>query len=275
MNNPRIPLTDDHMHIDPVHGRGVEAAMEFRRSGGTHIFLVTRPSWSYGVTPRCGDDFIPVFEETIRLAGEIRERGLTAFPVVGVHPAEITRLSEFMTVDDAARVMEEGISVACRYVAEGRAVAIKSGRPHYEVSPEVWEASNRVLRHALICAGEVGCAVQIHAESGPCADVVDMARDAGMSPERVVKHFAVPGTPLTPSFLATHEAVPDLFRQSVRFMMETDYIDDNTRPGSVIGPRSVPRVTLRLLREGRITDDDAWRVHAETPERVYGVEISL
>ena len=43
-----IPITDDHIHIDPANGRGIEAAKDFRRSGGTHIFLVSKPSWSFG-----------------------------------------------------------------------------------------------------------------------------------------------------------------------------------------------------------------------------------
>lgn len=274
MKDPDIPVTDDHMHIDPANGRGVEAALDFRRSGGTHLFLVSKPSWSHGVAPRSGDDFAVVFEETLRTAAAIRERGLVVYPVLGVHPAEISRLSGRMTVDEAARVMEEGLSLAGAYVADGKAVALKSGRPHYEASPEEMDASNRVLAHALGCAADAGCALQIHAESGPCADVVEMARDAGMDPGRVVKHYAVPGTPLTPSFIATHDAIPELCREGVSFMMESDYMDDESRPGAVIGPRSVPRVTFRLLREGQITVDDAWRIHADTPEKVYGVEIS-
>jgi len=275
MKYPEIPVTDDHMHIDPVHGRGVEAALDFRRSGGTHLFLVSKPSWSHGVTPRSGRDFTAVFDETLRTAAVIRERGLVVYPVLGVHPAEISRLSRRMTVDEAAGVMEQGLSLACEYVMDGKAVALKSGRPHYEASPEEMDASNRVLSHALRCAADAGCAIQIHAESGPCADVVEMARDAGLDPARVVKHYAVPGTPLTPSFIATHEAIPDLCRQGEPFMMESDYMDDGSRPGAVIGPRSVPRVTFRLLREGRITTEDACRIHADTPGQVYGVEISI
>jgi TatD-related deoxyribonuclease len=55
--------------------------------------------------------------------------------------------------------------------------------------------------------------------------------------------------------------------------MESDYMDENERPGAVIGPRSVPRFTRRLLDAGRITVDEAYRIHADTPSRVYGVRI--
>jgi TatD-related deoxyribonuclease len=43
----------------------------------------------------------------------------------------------------------------------------------------------------------------------------------------------------------------------------------------VIGPKSVPRYTYQLLRNGLITEEDCFRIHAETVERVYGVRITL
>jgi len=160
-------------------------------------------------------------------------------------------------------------------VREGEAVALKSGRPHYEVAPDVLEASNGVLQHALELAADLSCAVQIHAESGPCADVPAMAAASGMDASRVVKHFATPDKPLHPSFVARHEAIPGLAQARRPFTMESDYMDENSRPGAVMGPKSVPRATLRLIADGLITQDDAVRIHAETPSRVYGVDIVL
>ncbi|MDV2482427.1 hydrolase TatD [Methanoculleus sp. Wushi-C6] len=275
MKPPAIPITDDHIHIDPVNGRGIEAAKDFRRGGGTHIFLVTKPSWSLGVEPSTGEDYRAVFDTTLRVADLIRETGLVVYPVFGVHPAEIGRLTERMSLDAAAAVMMAGLDLAARYVEDGRAVALKSGRPHYEVTPEMLAASNAVLYHALELAADCDCAVQLHAESGPCADVVDMAGRAGIAVERVVKHFATPDTPLMPSFIARHEEIPALARSGRRFTMESDYMDENSRPGAVIGPKSVPRFTRRYLEEGLITEEDAWRIHQETPSSTYGVDIAL
>jgi len=200
-----MPVTDDHIHFDPRNGRGVKAARDFYRSGGTHMFLVTKPSWSLGVHPVRDDDFLPVFEETLQIAEDIREAGPVVFPVLGVHPAEITKLTERMSLVEAEELMKGGLDLAAQYVAEGKAVALKSGRPHYEVAPDIWDASNRVLAHAICLAADCECALQIHAESGPCDDVLDMARDANMAQDRIVKHFAVPETSLVPSFIARHE----------------------------------------------------------------------
>ena len=275
MKSPKFPITDDHIHIDPVNGRGLEAAKDFLRAGGTHIFLVSKPSWALSVYPSRGADYAAVFDATVRVAGLIEEIGVVVYPVLGVHPAEVSRLSERMSLSDAAEIMKAGIDCAAAYVKEGKAVALKSGRPHYEVSPEVWTASNDVLTHALTCAAECGCALQIHAESGPCTDVADMARDTGFPVERVVKHYGSPDTPLHPSLIAKHEAIPLLARERRAFTLESDFMDENSRPGAVIGPKSVPRYTFQLLRDNLITEEDCFRIHAETVARVYGVRITI
>ena len=275
MTDQKYPVTDDHIHIDPVNGRGVAAAKDFRNAGGTHIFLVSKPSGSFGITPRRGSDFLPVFEETLRVADMIRECGISVFAVLGVHPAEISRLSSVMPLSEAVSVMKGGLEEAARFVEAGSAVGLKSGRPHYEVSAEIWDASNEILEHALALAADVDCAIQLHAETGPCSDVVQMASDAGIRHEQVVKHYASPDTPLIPSMIATHPAIPEMAGQKRIFTMESDYMDENSRPGAVIGPKSVPRVTRKMIEAGIITIDDAWKIHAENPALIYGVDINL
>lgn len=276
MRSPAFPITDDHIHLDPVNGRGLDAAKDFLRAGGTHIFLVSKPSWSLGVHPSRGEDYAKVFDETIRIAGLVHaETGLVVFPVLGVHPAEIGRLAERMSLHKARDLMKAGLDCAAGYVREGKAVALKSGRPHYPVDEAVMDASNEVLTHALSLAADCSCALQIHAETGPCADVAGMAAKAGIPKERVVKHYAAPDTPLHPSLIAKHEGIPDLVRQGRAFTLESDYMDENSRPGAVTGPKSVPRYTLKLLDAGVITEEDCYRIHALTVRAVYGVEITL
>ena len=275
MKSISFPITDDHIHIDPVNGRGLEAAKDFLRAGGTHMFLVSKPSWSLSVHPKCGADYSEVFDETLRVADLVTGTGLVVYTVLGVHPAEISRLTERMNLEQAVTVMKAGLDCAARYVHEGKAVALKSGRPHYEVDTEILAASNEVLAHALSLAAECNCALQIHAETGPCNDVVAMAQAAKVPKERVVKHYGSPDTPLHPSLIAKHEAISQLARDKRPFTMESDFMDENSRPGAVIGPKSVPRYTNQLLKNGLITQDDCFRIHAETIEKVYGVAITL
>ena len=275
MRSPKFPVTDDHIHIDPVNGRGLEAARDFLRAGGTHLFLVSKPSWSLSVNPSSGTDFARVFDETIRIAGLIADIDVVVYPVLGVHPAEISRLTERMSLEETVSIMKGGLDCAARYVQEGKAVALKSGRPHYDVSPEFLAASNDILAHALALAYDCRCALQVHAESGPCADIAGMARQAGVAIDRVVKHYGSPDTPLHPSLIAKHEAIPGLVRSRRPFTMESDYMGENSRPGAVTGPKSVPRYTNKLLESGKINEEDCFRIHAETIGKVYGVTILL
>ncbi len=119
------------------------------------------------------------------------------------------------------------------------------------------------------------CALQVHAETGPCADIVALAIDAHVPVERVVKHYGSPDTPLHPSLIAKHEALPQLIQEHRRFTMESDYMDENSRPGAVIGPKSVPRFTNQLIASGQMTVDNCFFIHAETVEKVYGVTVEL
>ena len=270
-----FPILDDHFHLNRRTGRGPEVIKEFMRSGGTHIVLVTLPSWSCGVTPVKPADFREVFDSALADANAVCELGCTCYCMAGVHPAEVGRLLERMSLSEAEELMKGGLDVAAEYVAEGKCIGIKSGRPHYPVSSEVWEMSNRVLSHALTLAGELDCPLQIHAESGPCDDVIEMAKKAGMDSTRVIKHFATCDTPLHPSVTAREPFLADWFRDSKVFTMESDFMDDNSRPGAVNGPRSVPRTIQRMLQKGEITVDDVCRIHSDVPGKLYRVSFEV
>ncbi len=270
-----FPILDDHTHINRRGGVGPAVVREFLRSGGTHMIQVSLPSWSHGVTPTTPEDFRGVFDELLSVCEAVRAEGCVCYAICGVHPAEIGKLCERMSLADAEALMCGALDIAAEYVAEGDAIGLKSGRPHYPVTPEVWEASNRVLFHALELAGESGCALQIHAESGPCDDVPAMARAAGMDPGRVVKHFATCATPLHPSITVREPFLVEWFAEKRDFTLESDYMDDLSRPGAVNGPRSVPRRMRRLLQEGTVTEEDMWRVHSRVPEKIYGVPFGL
>jgi TatD-related deoxyribonuclease len=52
-------------------------------------------------------------------------------------------------------------------------------------------------------------------------------------------------------------------------------MDENARPGAVIGPKSVPRYTNKLVAAGQMTPEDCFFIHAEIIEKVYGVTVQL
>jgi TatD-related deoxyribonuclease len=268
------PVLDDHLHLDPVNGRNTDAVREFARLGGTHLLVLNKPSWSLGVEVAEPEDFRDPLERTCGAVEDATEvLSGRAWPVLGVHPALISRLVDRGFSPQAARdLMMGGIDVAAEFVADGPALALKSGRPHYDVSDAVWEASNAVMCHTFERAAEVGCAVQLHTEGGSdFTEVTEWAEDRGLPAERVVKHYAGPRTEgPVPSVLASEENIEGAMEHGRPFMLETDFIDDPDRPGAVLGPKTVPKRTAWLVEAGH--DDVVREAHVETPKRVYGID---
>lgn len=278
---PKIPITDNHMHIDP-RARGLDAVKEFRNSGGTHIILVTKPSWSLGIDAKKPEDYLAVFDETVELASKIKDLDVRAFPVLGVHPAEISRLAEYMDLSEVIRIMKGGLELAAKYVDKGLAVGIKSGRPHYPVSDEVWAASNEIMEYAFSLGKDHGCAVQLHTESvgePELNDIAERARKTGIKMYKVVKHYSPPlvnvceHLGLFPGVICVKGAVEQALEEGSRFMMETDYIDDPHRPGAVLGPKTIPKRTIKLVET--YGEEPFWKIHKENPEKVYEIEIEI
>lgn len=269
-----IPVLDDHLHLDPIHGRGAEVAEEFADAGGTHLLVLNKPSWSLGVEVETGEDFREPFEATIEETERASERlPGQAWPVLGVHPALISRLLDRgMGVKEAGDLMMAGLEVAAEYVADGPALAIKSGRPHYDVDDDVWAVSNDVMKRAFALGAETGCAVQLHTETGEdFEDVAEWAESRGLERERVVKHYSSgPVSGPIPSVKAQREYLESAIDSGDPFMMETDFLDDPDRPGAVLGPKTVPKRTRWLLEEGH--EEAVRRAHVETPARVYGID---
>ena len=273
------PVLDNHLHLDPAHGQGIEAVKDFARVGGTHLLVVNKPSWLLGIDAERGAGFEGVFETTIEAvaaASEILDG--QAWPVLGVHPGLVSKL-----VDDrgfapaeARDLMQAGLDAAASYVADGQALALKSGRPHYEVPDAVWDASNAVLRHALALGAEYDCAVQLHTEaSEDLTEIAEWAEERGLARHRVVKHYA--GGRLagpTPSVMSDKDRLTEAAERAETveepFLMETDFVDDPDRPGAVLGPKTVPRRVRWLREEGR--EGAIETAHVETPAAVYDID---
>ena len=275
MEELQTPVLDNHLHLDPERGRGMEAVDEFARLDGTHLLIVNQPSWKLGVESTDPEEFRPVFETTIEIVEEATDHlPGRAWPILGAHPSLISRLVDERGCSpaEARDCMQAVLDIAAEYVREGRALGLKSGRPHYEVSDEVWTASNDVMKHAFKLGAELDCAVQLHTEaSEDLTELAEWAADRGLPAHKVVKHYA--GSRLagpTPSVMSNKDWIETAAEAGEPFLMETDFIDDPDRPGAVLGPKTVPR-RVRWLREQGY--DEAIRTaHVETPQRVYGID---
>lgn len=274
MERLETPVLDNHLHLHP-EGKGVAAAKEFARSGGTHLLVVNRPSWHFVEHVEDRSAFRETFERTISLVEEASEAlPGRAWPVLGVHPVLLPRLVDDFdwSVDAARSLMVEGLELAATYVAEGQALALKSGRPHFPVDEAILEASNGVMQAAFSLAATHDCAVQLHTEgSEDLTPVASMAEAVGLSPTRVVKHYASgPVEGVVPSVIAKSDAIEAITAYDGPVLLETDFLDDPSRPGAVLGPKLVPRRSRELASAGH--DGLLRRAHIETPKQVYGID---
>lgn len=277
-----IIITDNHIHVDPKNGEGpLEVAKKFHRAGGSVMIIPNKPTWTVGAS--C--NFDKAMNLVIKYAEEInRNTDVKAFPIVGAHPAELTRRVENgMELETAEKMMRATLESAQKLVLEGKAIGIgEIGRPHYEVSLEEMDVHNGLMLYAMELAVDADCAIQLHTESASEKQFLEfakMADEAGLKRCKVIKHFSGPFVAedenhgLTPSLIATKSVIVEGIKKGNNFLMETDYLDMKSRPGAVLGPKTVPRRTKDLLQKGILSEDDVYKIHVENVENVYGIDI--
>ena len=264
--------------MDPA-GRNVDALKEFQAAGGTGVTLVTLPYRQVMINK--GEDFGRSYEITLELAERAKaETDIEINISIGPYPVLIMPLTEYHGIEKAEEMMLEGMDIAAKLVSEGKASSIgEIGRPHFEVSNDIWEASNRILERGMQHAKELDCPVIIHSESGSTEtnrSLAEMARKVGLDPGLVVKHSSPPFVTeeetygVMPSIPASKKNLNEaLDKGTTRFMMETDYIDDPERPGVVMSINTVPNKIRSLVSTGRLDEESVFRICKDIPDMLY------
>ena len=284
------PILDNHFHLNR-NGRYLDAAEDFKNAGGTSVVLVHCPDFSAPPTTKLGHR--ESYQNTINMAESVRkEVGLGVRVVLGPHPAAFAHQFINWVEEDGNQGREkavqnylDSIDEAVKFYHEGKAHAIgEVGRPHWEVSDEIWDLSNELLLDTMKFAANDGFALQLHVEGeleSTYADMAAMADKAGLAKDRLVRHYSPPNVKseitqgLTPSVLIGKGALETLMdtagSSSHGFLLETDYMDDLRRPGAVLGPKTVPKRTQQLVTAG-IDEELMWQAHVDLPNRLYGEE---
>ena len=284
------PIIDNHFHLNRK-GLFLSAANDFRNAGGTGLVLVHCPNFQ--CPPVTINEHKEAYLDTVLMAEQVRENiGIDVRVVLGPHPAAFAhQFIKWVEEDGEAgkeKAMEnyrDSIDEAVNFYHEGQAHAIgEVGRPHWEVSDEIWDLSNELLLDTMKLAANEGFALQLHVEGeleSTYSDMATMASKAGLSKDRLVRHYSPPNVDskitqgLTPSVLIGKGALETLLETagncSHGFLLETDYMDDLRRPGAVLGPKTVPKRTQQLVAAG-IDEDLMWRAHVDLPNKLYGQE---
>jgi TatD-related deoxyribonuclease len=278
-----LPVVDHHCHLSPA-GEGTRAVARFRAAGGTHLFLATQ---NYeGAVPLDLDAYRRQFEATERLAREVHEAtGVVVFVVVAPYPVDLVGASSHLGVGPALELHTRALDLAGRWVRERQAVAVgEVGWPHFDVPPEVRDASRTAFRHALGVARDAGCPAVVHSpdlDADGWRELEAEATRAGVPAHRVVKHYArarrEPGvaTAIVPSYLARRELVRDVLADAAPWFLETDFLDDPARPGAVLDLATVPRRAAAIARAAPSDADRLATPFVRSVQEVYGLTPEL
>ncbi len=270
-------MVDHHCHLSP-RGEGVGAARRFASAGGTHLFLTTQ---NYSASaPLSLSEYQDQFDTTVSLARQIREEaGVVVYPVVAPYPVDLITAFSAIGAERALELHLAALDLAGRFFRERKAVALgEVGRPHFPVSAEVSEAVEKAFNHAFEVARESDCPLVVHSadlDAAGFGELAGRAAEAGVPPERVVKHYARErlGPPdrhaVTPSYLARRELFREVLRDPGPWFLETDFLDDPARPGAVLDLATIPRRVASLLRDRPDEADRLWVPFSESVEKVY------
>ncbi|MHB8634237.1 MAG: TatD family hydrolase [Thermoplasmatota archaeon] len=271
-----IPIHDNHFHCRPDGWKGLGAVREFMAAGGTsiaHVRLPTYPTSSAAFTASCVDH--------IAFGAQIRtETGCRVWSAVGPYPLEILEVAKVSGWPAASAFGRACLDAAAKLCGEGAAHCIgEVGRPHFAVDEDAWAASNELLEYGMGAAKDAGVPIMLHTEHAEplqMAEFSRMADRAGLRRDRVIKHYCGPlVTPeetsgLVPSIIAGRSNIRAALAKGDRFVLETDYIDEPSRPDVVMPCTTIPKRTLGLLQNGELTEGQAHRIHEEIPVGLYG-----
>jgi len=271
-------IFDNHLHLRR-DGRFLDAVKDFKKVGGTHFVLCQCPMPSLVIKEK---SYKSCYLETLKMAEEIRSTiDVDVFVTVGPYPVDYLKLKEKFGRDEAIDIMKKGMDEAAKLCEEKKCIALgEIGRPHFPVDEQIMNDSNEILRYGMQKANDVDVPVVLHTESTTpeqCKELMEMGRDVGLPADKIVKHFSPSlikheeNFGLMPSVLASKRNISESLKKGTRFLMETDYIDDPKRPGAVLGPKTVPKLTKKLLDDGVMNESQAFEIHVENPQKIYNI----
>lgn len=275
-----VILFDNHLHLRR-DGRFLDAIKEFKNAGGTHFVLCQYPMPLMVLKEK---SYKNCYVETLKIADEIRSKiNVGVFVTVGPYPVDYLLLNEKIGRDAAIEIMKQGMDLAADLCNDKQCIAIgEIGRPHFPVDEQTILDSNMILKYGMEKAKDADVPVVLHTESTTseqCKELVEMGKSIGLSSEKIIKHFSPPlikpdeNYGLIPSVLASKKNIIKALEKGSRFMMETDYIDDLKRPGVVLGPKTVPKITKNLLDRNIMSEEQVYRIHKDIPEKTYGITL--
>lgn len=276
--------SDAHLHVNPVKGLGAEKiARRFKSSNGWFIAIVGLPPHYYGFTDPTVESYAKTLNLINREYSRAREAGLEVARFIGVHPAEVDEYCRrglkverlVQLIDGVFNLLEEAIK---NNLIDGLG---EFGRQHYSTSPERLVLSEAIMVRALVLARDYRVPIQLHLEQGglPTAYSIKLLTGViGADTSRTLIHHAnletakwadqlsIPFTAPIRHF--NREYASNKWRHG---MFESDFIDDQSRPGVSAHPWDIPRLVGEYLAEGLLSEDQAYKMLVDNVVKYFNV----
>ena len=282
-----IPISDAHCHVNPGGLGGFKIASKFRVAGGWFIALVSLPPHYYGYDLST-EGMLKAIDSHVAECRRAREAGIKVACIAGMHPAVIDRLVRVVgparageAVSRAERVIKYLRELRRRGVIDGFG---EFGRPHYKTLPESVVANEVILTKVFEVMEDEGGVIHLHLEQGGALTVHSvhtMLRGYNVRPEKVVFHHSTVkmiGEAVKHHYAATLTGRRGLIKAASRActnaycMIESDYIDDPSRPGAVMYPWEIAEEVSAVISEDGSTADAVVRMLVDNVVRVYDLE---
>jgi TatD-related deoxyribonuclease len=277
--------SDAHLHVNPMKGLGADKiSKKFKSKGGWFISIVSLPPYHYGFNEVNVESYKKTLDLITREAVKAKEHELEVVKFIGFHPAEIDNYYKLgVKADKLLKLIDEVFKLIEQALRDNLIDGIgEVGRQHYGTSPERLVFSESVMIRALMLARDYDVPVQLHLEQGGLATAYSiklLASNIGISTDKTIMHHANFET-------ATWSELYDIvFTAPVKYfdekyasnkwkhcMMESDFIDDPSRPGVSAYPWEIPEVIDKLVEKQVLSEEQAYRILVDNVVKTFKVK---
>ena len=283
-----IPISDAHCHANPLGLGGFEIASKFKKAGGWFIALVSLPPHYYGFDLST-EGLLKAVDAHVRECRKAREAGIKVACIAGLHPALIDRLVKMLGPARADEVISK-VENVLKYLGELRRKGIidgfgEFGRPHYKTLPESVVVNEIILTKVFEILEDEGGVIHLHLEQGGALTVRSihiMLQRYSVKPEGIIFHHStlkMISEVRKYGYSATLTGRKEVIKAAGRAcagalcMVESDYIDDPSRPGVVMYPWEIKDEVTAVLQEDSDIADIIVRMLTENIAKIYTVEV--
>lgn len=281
----KILYSDAHCHVNPVRGLGARIlGKKFKDAGGWFIAIVGLSPSNYGYEPTY-EGYLKSFNLIIKECRELKKLGLEIICLAGFHPADVNKLVSLGKKPlDVLNLAIKVLNYLEKLIRKGELNGLgEFGRPHFKTDPVVTVLNELILIEALKKVKDLNTLIHLHLEQGGSITVLSIEKlvgSVGINKNKVILHHCNSETAIAgikKGFPVTVVGKQKLllkikeYLSSDFLLIESDFLDDNRRPGVVMYPWEIPETINNLVKNGIISDRIAEKLMVTNVARIYEI----